>query len=143
MKFYHTTKNEESARDIVANGADSKKSTQQQKGGFYLWTDLKRALKYTDDDYISGEGSPHVLVFDLDFNTNDFDIDYEGSGQAIAKWAFDNKDLIAQKTGTTIEILTPPGGLSRLSRRKTTVEIAACRWRQTLFTGTRRSTSNV
>jgi len=110
MKFYHTTKNEESARNIVANGVDSKKSTQQQKGGFFLWTDLQRALKYTGDDYIAGEGTPHVLVFDLDFNTNDFDIDYEVSGKAIAKWAFDNKDLIAQKTGTTIKILTTQGG---------------------------------
>lgn len=31
MKFYHTTKNEESARNIVANGVDSKKAHNNKK----------------------------------------------------------------------------------------------------------------
>jgi hypothetical protein len=97
MKMYHVT-TLESAKKISQDGASSSVS-QDKGGGFFLWTNPERAKKYTGDDYIKKKGTPCILVFDIDFSTKDFDIDYEISAVGIANWAKENLDLIVKTTG--------------------------------------------
>lgn len=102
--LYHVTKNLEFAKELMRVGTDLGRNIDKMGGGFYMWSTLDAAKKYANDkEFVDrGGNDPYIMVFNIEPNTDIFDIDYEAHGLNFAKFAVENAEKIAKLTGTEV-----------------------------------------